>query len=348
MRWKTLLGSLTCLLALAGGALLAEHGQVHASAPTRVSLDPVHVRIAAAPTAPASTLAPERREADMVFGHDETRVRHAVGEAFRGGRIVTGATPHRLILFTFDDGPDRRSTPRLLRYLDETGVRAVFFVTTSRIEGLGSRVDTQADILRDIARRGHLVGSHTVDHPQLPLLETDEAIAQIEESQAAIERVVGARPWLFRPPGGSRSPRVDRLLADRGYTQLLWNLGSGDFQVRTADDVVDTWRRVLERRERENGERGGIILLHDTHPWSVEAFPRIVDWLRRRNCELLDQGEELYDIVDDPALFFAARQSGDDASTEAAPATPTETVLALRQRRLRAEARQRCQRLATR
>ena len=76
---------------------------------------------------------------------------------------------------------------------------------------------------------------------------------------------------------------------------------------------------MLERRERENGERGGVILLHDTHEWSVEAFPRIVAELQRRNCALLEQGEELYDIVGDPRWFHAPRP--EDASAEA-PAAP--------------------------
>src|SRR5690606_41552049 len=61
------------------------------------------------------------------------------------------------------------------------------------------------------------------------------------------ERVLGERTWIMRPPGGARSARIDGLLAERGYTQMLWNLGTGDFQVRSADDVMRIWLRVLER-----------------------------------------------------------------------------------------------------
>ncbi|MEM9074618.1 MAG: hypothetical protein AAGE52_39350, partial [Myxococcota bacterium] len=114
----------------------------------------------------------------------------------------------------------------------------------------------------------------------------------------------------------------------------------GDFQVRTADEVVGIWTRILERREREHGERGGIILMHDTHPWTVEAFPRIVAELRQRNCDLLETGEELYDIVDDPALFF--RERGDDVSAETPLLHLPEDVLARRQARVREQTIQRC------
>ncbi len=278
---------------------------------------------------------------DMELSIDEVRTFDAAGSQLAEGRIISGAARNRVILFTFDDGPDRRSTPRLLQHLDEAGVKAVFFVTTNTIQGPGDRIRAQAEILRDIVRRGHMVGNHTHSHQALPLIDTEQVIAEIETAQSAIEDVIGVRPWLFRPPGGTRSPRVDRLIAERGYTQVLWNLGTGDFQVRTAEDVVSIWRRTLARRERENGERGGIVLLHDTHPWSVEAFPMILAEIRARNCDLLEQGEELFDVVSDPIAFFQARID-EDPSTLADPLALSDAMLEARQARAREIARDYC------
>ena len=93
--------------------------------------------------------------------------------------VITGATPHRLILFTFDDGPNRHTTPRLLDYLDAAGVRGVFFVTASRIVGETRRQRIQQDIARDIVERGHMIGNHTLDHEELPALDTAQVQAQI-------------------------------------------------------------------------------------------------------------------------------------------------------------------------
>ncbi len=265
----------------------------------------------------------------------------------RDGMVITGRTPHRLILFTFDDGPDPRNTPRLLDELDEVGVRAVFFLTASRIAGRGPWERRNQELAREILRRGHIVGNHTFDHAQLPLLDDASVLAQVEGAERVFTEVLGERTWLLRPPGGARSARVDALLAERGYTQVLWNVGTGDFQVRSADDVLRTFRRVLERRERESGDRGGVVLMHDTHEWTVEAFPRVVSWLREQNCELLERGDELYDIVDDPALFYAAR--GDASPSAEAPlTTASRTVIAERQRLLREETARRCARLAQR
>jgi peptidoglycan/xylan/chitin deacetylase (PgdA/CDA1 family) len=268
-------------------------------------------------------------------------------EPLRDGRVITGSTPHRLILFTFDDGPDPRNTPRLLDLLDERGVKAVFFLTASRIAGETPWQRRNRDIAREIVARGHLVANHTVDHAQLPLLDDAGVLDQVRGADRVFEEVLGSRTWLLRPPGGARSARVDALLAERGYTQMLWNLGAGDHQVRTAEDVFSVWRRVFERRERENGDRGGIVLLHDTHEWSVDAVPLILDWLEARNCELLAQGEELYDVVGDPSLFFAPRGHA-SPSAAAPPAEPSPQVLEARQRRLRIDTRERCGLLAAR
>jgi peptidoglycan-N-acetylglucosamine deacetylase len=260
---------------------------------------------------------------------------------YAGGRIIEGATPHRLILFTFDDGPERRTTPLLLDRLDAVGIKAVFFLTASRIAGRNAAEREQATLAQEILARGHLVGSHTVDHLQLPLLDDTGATAQVLGAEQIFQRVLGFRPTLIRPPGGARSPRIDVLLAERNYTTVLWNLGAGDFQVKSANEVLDTFRKVLERRERENGDHGGIVLLHDTYAWSVDAFQLIWAELWARNCKLLERGEELYDVVSDLQYFFQP-SDGAPTGTLALPARLPAPVFEERQAKLRRETAQRC------
>ena len=335
---------LLCVCALALGAGAAEVQAVLRAAPAPVA------RTIGAPAGPVALISRAKSVRVEPFrvperGPEPVVSQSGLGERYRDGAIITGSTPHRLILFTFDDGPDRRTTPLLLDRLDEAGVRAVFFLVASRIAGNTPTERQEAAVAREIVKRGHLVGNHTLDHAQLPLLDEEAALHQIISAERLFEKVYGARPWLFRPPFGAHSPRIDSLLAERGYTTLLWNLGSGDFQVRSADEVFETWRKVFERRELE-GDRGGVILLHDTYAWSVDAFQRIVSHLRARNCDLLERGEELFDFVDDPSLFFVPRADG-DASTVAPPARLTDDELGARQARLRETETLRCRLLAS-
>ncbi len=338
--------------ALAGGALLA-HVTGPANKPSQPA-SPAHadIRLAQALAAPLSlgpqpagaservaAALPEALALDAPNAPGQLPTRSSAD--YRDGLIIDGTTSHRLILFSFDDGPDERTTPLLLDRLDAVGVKAVFFLVASRIAGNGARERVQAELAKEIVARGHLIGSHTVDHQQLPLLSDEDALEQVAGAEAIFQRVVGFRPSLFRPPGGARSGRIDELLVSRHYTTVLWNLSAGDPQVRSAQDVFDTFVRVLERRERENGERGGVLLLHDTHAWTVDAFQLIWAELWARNCRLLAQGEELYDVVSDLSFFYQPRGAA-PAGFIAAPAEPDAAVLAERQARLRAEARTRC------
>jgi peptidoglycan/xylan/chitin deacetylase (PgdA/CDA1 family) len=354
-----------CASALGLGALLGRFTDI-AREPS--ALGPTKAHAAAAPSAPrhsstkrakpqavqepvlSAKAAEQAREIEPEAEHpDEPPAPpsvDALGEALRDGLIMTGATPHRLILFTFDDGPSRFTTPELLDRLDATGVRAIFFLTGSNLRGDNVAERMHQEIARDTVRRGHVVASHGYMHKQLPLLNTIDAMAELTQTEKIFEDVLGARPWLFRPPGGAHSARIDRLLASRGYTTVLWNIGAGDFQVRTAEDVHKTFRSVFERREAQ-GERGGIVLLHDTYAWSVEAYQLIVNDLLARNCELLDKGEELFDFVDDPSVFFQ-RRDRETASAVAAPAVLDPQLLELRQARLREDTDQRCRALAQR
>jgi peptidoglycan/xylan/chitin deacetylase (PgdA/CDA1 family) len=149
-----------------------------------------------------------------------------------------------------------------------------------------------------------MIGNHTETHRQLPLLRNAEIQAELAVSERKIERTIGSKPRLIRPPGGALSARVEQLLGENGYTSVMWALYPADLEVRTPEEVVRTFFRVLDRREQETGDRGGIVLMHDTKPHSLEAVPRLVDALQKRNCRLLAEGQELYDIVDDIGYFI--------------------------------------------
>lgn len=258
-----------------------------------------------------------------------------------GGYVVTGTTPHRLVLFTFDDGPHPVHTPRMLDELDRAGIRAVFFVVARRLARTDGPFADVDDVLREVARRGHVIGSHTRDHEILTRLSPAEVEVQIVGAEALIEGAIGARPWLFRPPGGMHDEALDGYLAGRGYTEFLWAVAAEDWLTRDPDVVFRNFRRVMVNRERR-GTPGGVVVLHDTHPWTVEAFPRIVAWIDERNCELLESGEELYDIVEDPRFFVVPRPTGASTSTGAPPIVLEPDVLAERQARARLRAESRC------
>jgi peptidoglycan/xylan/chitin deacetylase (PgdA/CDA1 family) len=321
--WKVRLSC--CLLALVAGGSLGGSVEVR---PAPIAIAPITIRPSPIREPRHDEPGPDVPALVPIINDDVTGLR------FPSGLTIYGGTRRRSILFTFDDGPSRRTTPELLDILDDLDIKAVFFVKTESFGNGNPWEREHAAIVREIVRRGHLVGNHTETHRQLPLLSNAEIDAELAVSERKIEWTLGRTPRLIRPPGGALSQRVGQILAEHGYSSVMWALYAGDLEVETADDVVRTFFRVLDRRELDTGDRGGIVLMHDTRRHSVEALPRLVEALRRRNCKLLAKDEELYDIVDDLGYFI--------------PGYEPDQTLDERQVEIRARARRSCHTVAFR
>jgi len=118
---------------------------------------------------------------------------------------------------SFDDGGG--SALAAADELERRGWRGHFFVTTGRIGSPGFLDD---DGVRELARRGHVVGSHSVSHPtymgRLPRAELDR---EWRESRERLGDLLGAPPAAASVPGGFVTPSVIESAAAAGYELLM-------------------------------------------------------------------------------------------------------------------------------
>lgn len=239
-------------------------------------------------------IAPARGTDTRTFG--EPAPRGARARTLGEGQLIEGACPPRYprcLAFTFDDGPEWSTTPRLLDLLEARRIRATFFVVGHRIDGEEPHHRLNRAVLRDITRRGHRVGNHSFHHVVLDGLRQTTLDHEIDDTAAIIARETGQRPWLFRAPFGAlASPRTVKSVFARLYTPVYWELDTRDWSVNSARAVLENFRGLLDRHPR-----GGVVLMHDTRPWSVQAFPLILGEIDRRNARLSARGEAPYRIV---------------------------------------------------
>jgi peptidoglycan/xylan/chitin deacetylase (PgdA/CDA1 family) len=261
---------------------------------------------------------------------------------FGGGRIVWGGQRHRVLHFTFDDGPRPDTTPALLDMLDQYHVHATFFVVARQLDPDRAGSASRIAIVRDMIRRGHTVGLHSWDHPHLSTLTDAQITSQIDRSEAVLSPILGGAPTLFRPPYGEHDERIDRVLEERGYTEVLWNFTGEPVGGRTEDDVVTEFSAMMDLRESHAREHGGVVILHDTRPHVVRAFPRIMEEIARRNCELYADGEELWTVSDDLSPFFETRHGDDPYDRRVARRDLPEDLVSTTQASRRAEAEASC------
>jgi peptidoglycan/xylan/chitin deacetylase (PgdA/CDA1 family) len=119
--------------------------------------------------------------------------------------------------FSFDDGGSL--SLRAAEQLEAHGWHGHFFVITGL---LGSPGFLDADAVRELDRRGHVVGSHSHSHPsymaQLPMAEIE---SEWTRSREILADVLGKPPSHAAVPGGDVSPAVLRAAASAGYEVLM-------------------------------------------------------------------------------------------------------------------------------
>ncbi|EGL82784.1 polysaccharide deacetylase [Caldalkalibacillus thermarum TA2.A1] len=192
--------------------------------------------------------------------------------------IYSGNTKEKLVALTFDDGPDGHYTPQILDILKEKGVPATFFV-------MGRQVEYFPEMMKRIVNEGHALGNHTMTHPDLRGVMTSNVIGEVRATQQVIEKTVGRRPDLFRPPYGALT-RSDRLiLHEMGFRVVMWSVDTLDWRGMSAEDILSIVHRDISP--------GGIILQHNllTTPGlldgTVEALPQIIDQLHAKGYKFV-------------------------------------------------------------
>lgn len=185
------------------------------------------------------------------------------------------------LCLTFDDGPDPRSTPRVLDLLEQRGHRASFFC-------IGQRVARHPDLAREIERRGHRVENHTFRHPNSFAFRLYRGLTEeVSRAQDVIQDVTGRRPQYFRPPAGMRNPILEAVLARQGLLLVSWSRRGFDAVVRDPSFVV--------RRLAAGARAGSILLLHDGAP----GHGALEDGEPPPVGEMLPR---LFDVLDDRGL----------------------------------------------
>jgi peptidoglycan-N-acetylglucosamine deacetylase len=190
--------------------------------------------------------------------------------------VCHGTNDARGVALTFDDGPCPEHTPQVLDLLDKAQVKATFFV-------IGHKAQAHPDLVREIIKRGHIVGSHSYTHSRAFSLLSKQAVRQdIEQSLVCLEKITGERPALFRPPIGHTNPRIAKVIEELDLTVIGWSVRAIDGLASAKPDRVAA--RVIPKLED-----GAIVLLHDAAenddrtPASIKALPKILEAMDRKN-----------------------------------------------------------------
>nr|WP_317046203.1 polysaccharide deacetylase family protein [Flavobacterium sediminis] len=136
------------------------------------------------------------------------------------------------------------------------------------------------EIFQKVIAKGHSIGNHTYNHLNGWKNPTQNYVRNFEECNKIIEEY-GNPTKLFRPPYGKIKPSQAKIIRRSGYTIVMWDIISYDFDVNTTPE--ECFQNVVK-----NTQNGSIIVFHD----SIKAWPNLQLVLPKVIQELKKQGVE--------------------------------------------------------
>ena len=176
------------------------------------------------------------------------------------------------VCLTIDDGPDPSTTPALLALLDEHQAKAVFFL-------IGERAARHPELVREIARRGHVIGNHSQTHPSASfwILRPWALWREVAACQETLRGILGEAPLWFRPPVGHHNLFLASILRALGLTMMIWSCRGFDGVKRDVPAILHSIGQDLRP--------GAIVLLHEARPICAEVLRGTLEMIRERGLQ---------------------------------------------------------------
>ena len=179
-----------------------------------------------------------------------------------------GDTGEKTIYLTFDAGYENGCTPAILDALKKHNAPACFFV-------VGNYIDTAPALVQRMVDEGHIVGNHTLHHPDMSAIASQEAFAAELDGLVAKFTALTGQPMqkFYRPPQGKFSEENLKQAQALGYKTIFWSLAYVDWYTDNQPTEEQAFSKLIPRIHN-----GAIVLLHSTS----ETNARILDELLTR------------------------------------------------------------------
>ena len=160
-------------------------------------------------------------------------------------------TDKKELFITFDDGPHKTYTAKILDILSEYNAKATFFM-------LGQNAERLSDLVREVKNEGHTIGNHFYSHEKIWFKKYSSIKNEIDKTDSILRECIGINTHFVRPPYGTITPALKRTAREVGKQIVLWTTNSYDFLAETtlSQFKIQNWSRITP---------GSILLFHDGH-----------------------------------------------------------------------------------
>ena len=187
-------------------------------------------------------------------------------ELARVDAAYLGDTAQRVIYLTFDAGYENGCTTQILDILKKHKVPAAFFL-------VGTYMKTNPDLVKRMAEEGHIVGNHTMHHPDMSKIADEAAFAkELEGVETLYKEITGKdMPKFYRPPQGVYSQKNLEMAQKMGYKTVFWSLAYVDWNNDSQPTAEYAFSKLLPRTHN-----GAVVLLHSTSRTNAQILDELL------------------------------------------------------------------------
>ena len=177
-----------------------------------------------------------------------------------------GDPSQKVLYLTFDAGYENGHTEQILDVLQKHDVPAAFFL-------VGNYIEKNADLVRRMVDEGHIVGNHTMHHPDMSKLTDKAAFAkELADLENLFQETTGKElPKYYRPPQGVYSEENLKMAKELGYKTVFWSLAYADWNNDAQPTKDAAFSKLLPRTHN-----GAVVLLHSTSATNAEILDELL------------------------------------------------------------------------
>ena len=176
--------------------------------------------------------------------------------------VYLGDTSKKVLYLTFDAGYENGCTEKILDALKKHNVKAAFFL-------VGNYMEQNADLVRRMVEEGHIVGNHTMHHPDMSKISDPAAFEkELSGLEDLYQQITGKEmPKYYRPPQGIYSEDNLRMAKEMGYKTVFWSLAYVDWNNDAQPTAEQAYSKLLPRTHN-----GAVVLLHSTSKTNAQIL----------------------------------------------------------------------------
>ena len=177
-----------------------------------------------------------------------------------------GNTQEKVIYLTFDAGYENGCTAQILDALKKHNAPAAFFL-------VGNYLEKNPDLVRRMVDEGHIVGNHTMHHPNMAGVQNRATFEkELYDLEALYTEITGKNmSKYYRPPQGIYSQSNLELAKEMGYKTIFWSLAYVDWNNDSQPTAQQAFDKLLPRIHP-----GTIVLLHSTSKTNADIMDELL------------------------------------------------------------------------